>query len=128
MFSHVMIGADDVGKAKIFYDAILGELGLDPGFVDDSGRVIYRTNTGIFIVTVPINGQPASPANGGTLGFSAESPEQCDSWYKAGLENGGVAVEDPPGVREGSGMKMYIAYLRDPAGNKICALHGMASD
>ncbi|NKB34375.1 MAG: VOC family protein [Pseudomonadales bacterium] len=128
MFSHVMVGADDVEAAKAFYDSTLGVLGIEPGFLDDKGRVFYRTKAGVFGVSKPIDGEAASHANGGTIGFAAESTELCDAWHAAGLENGGVAIEDPPGVREGSGMKMYLAYLRDPAGNKICTLHRMPSE
>lgn len=122
MFSHVMIGANDIAASKKFYDATLGALGVPPGRIDEKGRVFYMTKTGIFIVTKPINGEPASAANGGTIGFAAETPEHCHAWHEAGLANGGVACEDPPGVREGSTVKLYLAYLRDPAGNKICAM------
>jgi catechol 2,3-dioxygenase-like lactoylglutathione lyase family enzyme len=71
---------------------------------------------------VPIDGEPASHGNGSTLGFAIESEEQGLAWHAAGLANGGVACEDPPGVRDGGVMKLYLAYLRDPAGNKICAM------
>ena len=73
-------------------------------------------------VTKPIDGQPATAGNGSTVGF-AMTPEQADAWHAAGVANGGTAIEDPPGVREGNGMKLYLAYLRDPSGNKICALY-----
>jgi catechol 2,3-dioxygenase-like lactoylglutathione lyase family enzyme len=126
MFSHVMIGADDVDASRTFYDAILGALGHGPGLTDDKGRVFWMTPTGIFAVTKPIDGQPACGANGGTIGFAAESPEAADAWHAAGLANGGTTCEDPPGVREGPTGKLYLAYLRDPAGNKVCALHRMA--
>lgn len=121
MFSHVMVGADDIYAAKKFYDATLGALGHGPGILDPNGRLFYMTPTGIFAVSKPINGQPASCANGSTLGFAAASTAAADAWHKAGLENGGTACEDPPGERKGSGL--YLAYLRDPSGNKICALH-----
>ena len=121
MFSHVMVGADDIEASKKFYDATLGALGHGPGTMDPKGRVFYLTPTGVFALTKPINGEPTTGANGGTIGFAAASPEAADAWHKAGLENGGTAIEDPPGVREGS--NIYLAYLRDPAGNKICALH-----
>ena len=121
MFSHVMVGADDIEASKKFYDATLGALGHGPGTMDPKGRVFYLTPTGVFALTKPINGEPTTGANGGTIGFAAGSPEAADAWHKAGLENGGTAIEDPPGVREGS--NIYLAYLRDPAGNKICALH-----
>ncbi|MBV8685719.1 MAG: VOC family protein [Alphaproteobacteria bacterium] len=123
MFSHVMLGADDLDASRRFYDATLGALGLKPGREDDHGRIFYRSPAGVFGLTKPIDGRPASCANGSTIGFAAESPEAADAWHAAGLAHGGTACEDPPGVREGAGMKLYLAYLRDPAGNKICALH-----
>ena len=122
MFSHIMIGANDMDASKTFYDAVLGALGIPPGGADDKGRVFYRTKTGVFALSKPINGEAACAANGGTIGFAAESPEAANAWHTAGLANGGTACEDPPGVREGGAVKLYIAYLRDPAGNKICAL------
>jgi catechol 2,3-dioxygenase-like lactoylglutathione lyase family enzyme len=125
MFSHIMIGANDIDASKKFYDAVLGTLGIAPGKCDDKGRVFYRTPTGIFGISKPINGEPACAANGGTIGFAADSPETADKWHAAGVANGGVSCEDPPGVREGGTMKLYLAYLRDPAGNKICAMKRM---
>ncbi len=125
MFSHIMIGANDMSASKTFYDAVLGALGIPPGRVDDKGRVFYRTKTGVFGLSKPINGEPACAANGGTIGFAAESPEAANAWHAAGLANGGAVCEDPPGIRESFGVKLYIAYLRDPAGNKICALKRM---
>lgn len=126
MFSHIMVGADDVEKSKVFYDAILGELGHEPGVFDDKGRCFYFTPTGIFAITKPINGEPASPGNGNTIGFAAADPAAADRWHAAGLANGGTDCEDPPGVREGAAGKLYLAYLRDPSGNKLCALHRLA--
>ena len=124
MFSHVMIGTNDLEKAKAFYDALLGTLGVPPGRVDRH-RVFYRTKTGVFGVTKPIDGQPAHHANGGTIGFLAENAEQADAWHAAGVANGGKTCEDPPGLRETPAGKAYLAYLRDPDGNKLCALHRM---
>lgn len=124
MFSHIMVGTNDLDRAKSFYDAVLGTLGVPPGAVDRH-RVFYRTPTGVFSVTLPIDGQPATAANGGTIGFACATPAQADAWHAAGLANGGTAIEDPPGVREGAFGNLYLAYLRDPDGNKICALHRM---
>jgi catechol 2,3-dioxygenase-like lactoylglutathione lyase family enzyme len=124
MFSHVMIGTNDLEKAKSFYDALLATLGIPPARVDRH-RIFYMTKTGVFSVSKPIDGKTATPANGGTVGFAANSPEQADAWHAAGIANGGKSIEDPPGVREGAAGKLYIAYLRDPDGNKICALHRM---
>ena len=124
MFSHVMIGTNDLEKAKSFYDALLGTLGVQPGRVDRH-RIFYRTKTGVFSVSKPIDGKAATPANGGTVGFLAASPEQADAWHATGLAHGGKTCEDPPGMREGPQGKLYLAYLRDPDDNKICALHRM---
>lgn len=124
MFSHIMIGTNDLARAKTFYDALLGTLGVPPATVDRH-RIFYRTPTGVFSVSQPINGEPATFANGGTVGFAASSPEQADAWHAAGLAQGGVTCEEPPGVREGGMGKLYLAYLRDPDGNKLCALHRM---
>jgi catechol 2,3-dioxygenase-like lactoylglutathione lyase family enzyme len=126
MYSHIMVGANDIDASKKFYDAILGALGYEPGFFDDKGRVFYMDKSGIFSITKPIDGQPAGHGNGNTIGFAAKDPAQADAWHAAGLASGGTACEDPPGVREGATGKLYLAYLRDPAGNKLCALHRVA--
>lgn len=122
MFSHIMIGTNDLDKAKAFYDELLAPLGVPPGVVDRH-RVFYRTKTGTFSVSKPIDGKPATPANGGTIGFAAASPEDANAWHARGLANGGTTCEEPPGIREMNGVRMHIAYLRDPDGNKICALY-----
>ena len=125
MFSHVMVGATDLAASKKFYDAALGALGIGPGNQDDKGRVFYMTKTGVFAISTPIDGGVACGANGGTIGFAVESAEQGDAWHAAGVANGGTAIEDAPGIREGAMGKMYLAYLRDPSGNKVCVLKRM---
>ena len=125
MFSHVMVGANDIEASRKFYDAVLGTLGLPAAVLDEKGRLFYLSPTGVFAVTKPINGAPASAANGGTVGFMVADPATVDAWHAAGVANGGTTCEDPPGVREGGMGKMYLAYLRDPSGNKLCALHRM---
>jgi catechol 2,3-dioxygenase-like lactoylglutathione lyase family enzyme len=125
MFTHVMVGAKDIAASKKFYDAVLGALGIPAGFTDPKGRVFYRTKTGMFGITKPIDGKDATHANGGTVGFAADSSEKVNAFHAAGVANGGKSIEDPPGVREGAAGKLYLAYLRDPAGNKICAMHRM---
>jgi catechol 2,3-dioxygenase-like lactoylglutathione lyase family enzyme len=124
MFSHIMIGTNDLDRSKAFYDAVLGTLGVPPGNVDRH-RVFYRTPTGVFSVSLPIDGEPATCANGGTVGFACTDAAQADAWHAAGVAHGGASIEDPPGVREGGFGNLYLAYLRDPDGNKICALHRM---
>ena len=119
MFSHVMVGSNDLERSKQFYDGLFGKAGA----VDDKGRLAYRRNGAVFMVSKPIDGQPACHANGGTIGFGFESPEDVDAWHRRGIEAGGTPVEDPPGYRENAFGRLYLAYLRDPDGNKLCALH-----
>ena len=123
MYSHNMVGANDLEAAKKFYDATFQAIGGKPAITDDKGRLIYMHNGGLFLVTAPIDGQPATAGNGCTIGFAMEGPEQANAWHAAGVAAGGTAIEDPPGVREGGFGALYLAYLRDPSGNKLCALH-----
>ena len=125
MFSHIMVGGNDINESKKFYDAVLGALGHAPGVIDPNGRCFYITEAGIFSISVPIDGKPAGPGNGSTVGFVAKNAAEADAVHAAGIANGGITCEDPPGVREGGGGQLYLAYLRDPAGNKICALQRM---
>ena len=127
MFSHIMIGSNDIARSKTFYDALFGAMGGPPGVQDAKGRLIYSHRGGRLLVTKPIDGEAATGANGGTIGFAMDGPEQADAWHKAGVENGGTAIEDAPGVRQGGSGSMYLAYLRDPDGNKLCALHRLTS-
>ena len=126
MFSHIMVGANDIEKSKAFYDAVLGALGYKPGVIDDKGRCFWMDKKGIFSISEPIDGNPACNGNGSTIGFAVDSPEMADAWHAAGLANGGTDCEEPPGPRTGTTGSLYLAYLRDPAGNKICALHRLA--
>ena len=127
MFSHIMLGTNDLDRAKTFYDAVLGTLGVAPGAVDRH-RVFWRTPAGVFSVSRPIDGQPATVSNGSTIGFACQTPEQADAWHAAGVAHGGTTCEDPPGVRVGPNGKLYLAYLRDPDGNKLCGLHRLPRD
>lgn len=123
MFSHILVGADDVAKSKKFYDAVLGTIGVPEGKADPKGRVFYRTKTGTFGLSKPIDGKGCTFANGGTIGFACDSPEKVKAFHDAGVANGGTSIEEPPGWREGGAVKFYLAYLRDPYGNKVCAAH-----
>lgn len=122
MFSHVMLGVNDLEISKKFYDALLGTLGISPG-VANKNRYFYRSPEGTFIITTPINGETATHGNGSTIGFTVASPEQGNAFHAAGIANGGTDCEDPPGFRDGAVGNIYLAYLRDPDGNKLCALH-----
>lgn len=119
VFSHVMVGVNDLEVSKKFYDAIFATLGVGTG-VANKNRYFYRSATGLFAITTPINGQRATHGNGSTIGFAVASPEQGNAWHAAGVANGGTTCEDPPGFRENN---IYLAYLRDPDGNKLCALY-----
>lgn len=127
MFTHVTLGADDVEASRRFYDAVLGALGLEAGTPDGRGRYWWRSPRGAFAVGRPIDGEPACHANGGTLGFAAATPEMVKAFHDAGVEAGGRSIEDPPGERQGPFGALHLAYLRDPAGNKICAVHRVQS-
>ena len=122
MFSHVMVGVNDLEASRRFYDALLGPLGISPG-VANANRYFYRSPTGSFAITKPINGESATQANGFTLGFLAKSDEQVNAFHAAGVASGGTPCEDPPGLRNGPSGQLYLAYLRDPDGHKICALY-----
>ena len=119
MYSHVMVGSNNLGVAKTFYDALFGK----EGRADDKGRLSYGRKGAVFMVTSPIDGLPATQGNGSTIGFALDSPEEVDAWHQRGLAAGGTAIEDPPGIRSNAFGSLYLAYLRDPDGNKLCGLH-----
>ena len=114
MFSHVMVGANDLEVSRKFYDAILGTLGIAPGVINRDVRYFYRTPTGVFAFSLPVDNKAATLANGGTIGFAAQSSEQVDAFHAAALANGGITCEDPPGYREGPAGK-YIQQETDHA-------------
>lgn len=121
MFSHVMVGSNDLEESKLFYDAIFVATGGEPGSFDLKGRLVYSRKGPRFLVSAPINGEPACQANGGTIGFALSTPAEVDAWHEAGVKTGGTSIENPPGLREVGNRKLYLAYLRDPTGNKLCA-------
>ena len=124
MFSHIMIGSNDIAAARKFYDAVLATVGVSEGdFNEEAQRIYYRTSDGTLIVTKPMDGNPATVANGGTLGFTCKTPEQAKAFHDADVDNGGVSIEDPPGWRNLGELKLYLAYVRDPSGHKLCATH-----
>ena len=125
MFSHIMVGSNDIARSKKFYDALFTAMGAKPGVEDARGRLVYTHNGGRFMVSKPIDGKPATAANGGTIGFTMSDAQQAEAWHRAGVANGGRSIEDPPGVRQGASGRIYLADLRDPDGNKLCALYRM---
>jgi catechol 2,3-dioxygenase-like lactoylglutathione lyase family enzyme len=116
MFTHIMVGSNDVDRSKKFYDAIFGVLGVGPAVPDARGRLAYAHNGGRFMVTKPNDGKPATNLDGGTIGFQMKDAAEAEAWHKAGVANGGASIEDPPGVRPNGA---YLAYLRDPDGHKL---------
>jgi catechol 2,3-dioxygenase-like lactoylglutathione lyase family enzyme len=127
MLNHVMIGSSDIERSKRFYDAVLGTLGAGEPMRNQtkSGhtRFFYRHDGSTFCITEPINGEEASFANGGTIGFKCSSPEQVQEFHDIAVANGGKSIEDPPGLREGSMGAIYLSYVRDPDGHKLCAVY-----
>lgn len=121
MFSHMMVGSNDIERSKRFYDAVFGKEAKS----DEKGRLSYGRKGAVFMVTPPIDGASATHGNGSTIGFVFDSPGEVDAWHAAGIAAGGTPIEDPPGIRQGSFGPLYLAYLRDPDGNKLCALHRM---
>ena len=127
MFNHIMIGSNDIERSKRFYDAVLGTLGAGEPVRNKapSGhtRLFYRHNGSTFCVTKPINGEKATFANGGTIGFKCNSPEHVREFHDVALAHGGTSIEDPPGLRDNVLGPMHLAYVRDPDGNKLCAIY-----
>ena len=126
MFSHVMVGTSDIERSKRFYDAVLGVLGAGEPIRNQAPtghhRLFYRHEGQTFCVSEPINNEPATFANGGTIGFKCTSPEQLVAFHDTAVAHGGVSIENPPGLREGKMGALYLAYVRDPDGNKLCGL------
>ena len=127
MLNHIMIGSNDIERSKKFYTATLGVLGAgEPmAHVNDTGqtRLFYMHDGSTFSISEPINGEPAVPSNGSTIGFVCNSPEQIQELHDVAVANGGTSIEDPPGLREGSMGPMYLCYFTDPDGHKICGIH-----
>jgi len=127
MLNHIMIGSNDIERSKRFYDAVLGVLGAGAPIRNVAGtghiRLFYRHDGSTFCLTQPINGEPASVANGSTIGFKCSSPEQLQAFHDAAVANGGTSIEEPPGLRQAATGAMYLAYVRDPDGHKLCTIH-----
>lgn len=127
MFNHVMVGTDDIERSKTFYDAVLGVFGAGEPMrhTSDGGqsRLFYRHDGNTFAVSEPINGEAATCANGGTIGFKCDSPEQVREFHDVAVANGGTSIEGPPGLRESNMGAMHLSYVRDPDGNKLCGIH-----
>lgn len=127
MFNHIMVGSNDIERSQRFYDAVLGTLGAGAPLRNRAGtghmRLFYRHEGNTFCVSEPINGEPATAANGGTIGFKCSSPEQVRQFHDVAVAHGGTSIEDAPGLRQGGLGAMHLAYVRDPDGNKLCAIY-----
>ena len=119
MFSHVMVGSNDLARSKIFYDALFEK----DGKPDAKGRLAYGRRGAVFMISSPIDGKNATHGNGTTIGFNFDSPEEVKAWHDRCVAAGGTSIEDPPGYRENPFGKLYLAYVRDPDGNKLCGLY-----
>jgi catechol 2,3-dioxygenase-like lactoylglutathione lyase family enzyme len=127
MFSHVMIGSNNIEQSKKFYDAVLATLGAGEPYRNEASsghiRLFYRHEGSTFCITEPINGEEATCANGGTIGFKCHSAEQVKEFHDVAIAHGGRSIEGPPGLRDGAMGAMHLAYVRDPDGNKLCAIY-----
>lgn len=128
MFNHIMVGANDIEKSKSFYEKVLGVLGFEgKGFENTASsghkRVFFQHNGGALAISEPIDNEPATHGNGSTIGFKCDSPEQVKQFHDVAVANGGTSCEDAPGLREGALGPMHLSYVRDPSGNKLCAIH-----
>lgn len=127
MFNHIMVGSNDIERSQRFYDAVLGLLGAKPPVRNQAAsghmRLFYRHDGSTFCVSEPINGETATFANGGTIGFKCNSPEQVKEFHDIAVAHGGTSIEEPPGLRNGGLGPMHLAYVRDPDGNKLCAIY-----
>ena len=122
MYSHMMVGSNDIERSRKFYDATMKELGYQNVVPPEAGMLVYSGPTGTLVVGKPYDGQPASVSNGATLGLAAADDETVTRWHEAGKAAGGTC-DGPPGPRERAPNNSVGAYLRDPDGNKICAFH-----
>lgn len=127
MFNHIMIGSNDIERSKRFYDAVLGTLGAGEPVRNKAPtghtRLFYRHDGSVFCISEPINDEPATVTNGGTIGFKCSSPEQLLAFHAAAIAHGGTSIEEPPGLRQSALGALYLAYVRDPDGHKLCAIH-----
>ena len=127
MFNHIVIGSNDIERSRQFYNAVLATLGAGEPVRNKAPtghtRLFYRHEGGVLCVSEPINDEAATFANGGTIGFKCNSPELVRQFHDAAVAHGGTSIEDPPGLREGAMGSLYLAYVRDPDGHKLCAIH-----
>ncbi len=127
MLNHVILGSNDIERSKRFYNAVLGVLGAGEPVQNSAAsghvRLFYRHDGSTFGLSQPINGEQATAANGGTIGFRCDSAEQVKEFHDVAVAHGGQSIEEPPGLRSGGMGPMHLAYVRDPDGHKLCAIY-----
>lgn len=123
MLSHVFVGSNDFEQALAFYQPVMAALGIAARFVDaQKPWAAWQSSPDprpLFLIGRPYNGQPHQPGNGQMVALLAPSRAQVDQAYQAALAQGGQC-EGPPGLRPQYHAHYYGAYVRDPAGNKLC--------
>ncbi|CAB5647758.1 VOC family protein [Comamonas aquatica] len=125
MLSHILLGTNDLTASRQFYDAVLSVLGAPSAShiqVNGFERYVWDHDGTRLMIATPRDGQPCTHYNGFTLGFKTTSIEQLHRALDAALAHGGVAIEDPAGWRKAPGNDRYLAYVRDPAGHKLCLM------
>lgn len=127
MLNHVMVGSNDIARSKAFYGAVLAVLGAGAPIENQAAsghrRLFYRHAGSTFCISEPIDDAPATPGNGHTIGFKCASPEQVQQFHDVAVAAGGRSIEQPPGLRDSPMGALHLAYVRDPGGNKLCAIH-----
>ncbi len=130
MISYATIGSTDFAASLNFFDATLATLGYGRTHdYSETGWVAYGnvaekdspTAQSLWVSKTPFNGAGASCGNGAMVAFAAHSRAEVDAFHAAALANGGTS-EGAPGTREAYGPDFYVAYVRDPMGNKFSAI------
>ena len=122
MLAYVMVGSNDLKRSQKFYDAALAPLGL--ARTGDGERYFgyapkSAPDEAQFFITKPFDKKPATFGNGTMISLAASSKRAVEEFHAAALANGGID-DGKPGPRPADGSN-YVAYVRDPDGNKICA-------
>lgn len=130
MFTYLMLGSNDLVRAAAFYDPVLAALGHTRCVTEDNdptheigwGRYADEGRVELALwLCKPFNGQPATAGNGTMIALAARSRAQVDAFHAAAMAHGGRS-EGAPSLRPHYGPDFYVAYVRDPDGNKLAAV------
>jgi catechol 2,3-dioxygenase-like lactoylglutathione lyase family enzyme len=121
--SHILVGVNDVARAKSFYDPLMTQRGLRIR-QDDDESVDYGNESLLFSLETPTNGNPATPGNGVHIAFAVPNRATVDAFHSQALRLGGRDA-GPPGLRPQYSANYYGAFVFDPDGNKIEAVTGL---